>query len=68
MKPIMKKYITEGHHIYTVDRLLVFVAICILDVCIRLNFELYGIYYNSRRQEEFIMNILKELVLVDTRH
>ena len=43
MKPIMKKYINESHHIYTIDRILVFVAIGNLDVIIRLNFELYGI-------------------------
>ena len=68
MKPIMKKYINESHHIYTIDRLFGFVAVGKIDIFIRFNFELYGTYYSYRRQNEFIMNILKELVLVYLKH
>ena len=64
MKPIMKKYINESHHIYTIDRLLVILAVGNLDVFVRFNYELHETYYNYRRQEELIKNILKELVLV----
>ena len=68
MKPIMKKYINESHHIYTIDRLLGFLAVGNIDILIRFDFALYGTYYFYRRQDEFIMNILKELVLVYLKH
>ena len=68
MKQIMKKYINESHHIYTIDRLLGFVAVGNIDVFGRFNYDLQDIYYNYRRQEELIMNILKELVLVYLEH
>ena len=68
MKPIMKKYINESHHIYTIDRLLVILAVGNLDVYGRYNYDLHEIYYNYRRQEELIGTILKELVLVYLKH
>ena len=68
IKPIMKKHINESHHIYTIDRLLGFVAVGYIDVFGRFNYDLQDIYYNYRRQEELTMNILKELVLVYLKH
>ena len=44
MKPILKKYISESHHIYTIDRLLGFLNIGRLDIFIRFNFDLHDIY------------------------
>ena len=68
IKPLMKKYINESHHIYTIDRLLGLLAVGNLYVFVRFNFDLQVAYYNYRRQEELIMNILKELVLVYLKH
>ena len=68
MKLIMKKYINESHHIYTIDRLLVILAVGNISVFGRFNYDLHETYYNYRRQEELIGNILKELVLVYLKH
>ena len=63
-KPIMKKYINESHHIYTIDRLLGLLAFGNLDVFCRFNPDLDQIIYYYRRQEELVIEILKEFVLV----
>ena len=68
MKPIIKKYINESHHIYTIDRLLVILVSGNVDVYGRYNYDLHETYYNYRRQEELIGTILKELVLVYLEH
>ena len=68
MKPILKKYISESHHIYTIDRLLGSLNIGRLDIFIRFNFDLHDIYYCYRRQEELIVDVLKELVFVYIKH
>ena len=68
MKPIMKKYINESHHIYTIDRLLGLVAFGNIDVFVRFNDDLQVALYNYRRQEELVINILKEFVLVYLKH
>ena len=61
MKPILKKYISESHHIYTIDRLLGFSNIGRLDIFIRFKFDLHDIYCCYSRQEELIVDVLKEL-------
>ena len=64
MKAIMKKYINESHHIYTIDRLLGFLEVGRLDIFNRVNPDLHHLVYCYRRQEELITDILKELVVV----
>ena len=48
--------------------LLGFLAVGNIDIFIRFNFALYGTCCFYRRQDEFIMNILKELALVYLKH
>ena len=68
MKPILKKYISESHHIYTIDRPLGFLNIGRFDIFIRFNFDLHDIYYCYCRQEELIVDVLKELAFVYVKH
>ena len=68
MKPLMKKYINESHHIYTIDRLLGFLAVGKIDIFARFNPDLDQIIYYYRRQEEIIVEILKELMIVYLKH